>query len=100
MRPFGPEPASCARSTPASRARRRIAGDVAIRPAREVGISVAPLPFPRLAAEVDAGLDTLATDADRAGAEVGRAGVEEACGVVEEACGGVEETRAGGAEGG
>src|SRR6516162_7593423 len=34
MRPFGPEPATCRRSMPASCARRRIAGEVATRTPR------------------------------------------------------------------
>src|SRR5271165_5737843 len=41
MRPPGPEPATVARSTPASCARRRFAGDVMTRPARAPGAGAA-----------------------------------------------------------
>src|SRR5215469_9820408 len=68
MRPLGPEPAICRRSTPASWARRRMAGEVATRPLRMVAGAAAAVAGAG-AAVADAAL----ADAALAGAAVAAA---------------------------
>src|SRR5580698_6932348 len=72
IRPPGPEPATVARSIPASLARRRFAGDVITRPERAIGVTTAPAGV-ALAADAAAAAGTARATGAAVGAAAGTA---------------------------